>query len=133
MPSREMYDVLPFSAYRDLITSNVIGSLVLDSKGLIRSCSTVVARLAGTTESELIGRAVKALLPRLPLSSGTQGYNVAFVKFLSAPGDVHALMLARTDGAQVPVEASISLRKVNKEYLFCLELYCRSEAGADDE
>ena len=122
--ARKLRDTHSMANCRDPVSRTVVGSLILDSKGIIHCCSAAVAQLAGVPESELTGRAIKLLIPDFPLDAGTQGYNVAFVSFLTASGNAHGATLQRADGSSIAVEAWTNLLKVNKEYLICLELRC---------
>lgn len=104
----------------------VVGSLILDGNGTIRFCSNALANLVGVGAGELVGRTIKSLLPEMPLSPTTPGYNVAFAAFSCAAGYLHKWVLVRNDGSKLEVEASISSLKTGKEYLFCLGLHCPS-------
>ncbi len=125
--ARNLRDSRSMTKCRDLVSRSVVGSLILDSKGVIHCCSAAVARLAGMAEGEITGRAIKFLIPDFPLNTETQGYNVAFVSFLTASGCAHKATLVRADGDTLPIEAWTNLLRVNKEYLLCLELRCMRE------
>lgn len=107
----------------------MVGSLILDGNGTIMFCSNALALLVGTTASELVGRTIKSLLPEMPLSPTTPGYNVAFAAFSWAAGSLHQWMLIRSDGSKLAVDASITSLKTSRDYLFCLGLHCPSEPG----
>src|SRR3990167_9216609 len=117
---------------RDQISRTVVGSLILDSKGVIHCCSEAVAQLAGLAGNELAGRAIKVLIPDFPLCTETQGYNVAFVSFLTASGRGHAATLLKSDGSTLAVEAWTNVLKVNKEYLLCIELRCKRDSSRSE-
>lgn len=126
-PEPDAQQAFPFAAHHDLAATATdamaaVGSLVLDKNGIIGFCSAAVARLAGTTAAGLIGRPIRFLLPQLPFNHGTAGNNLAFAMFSAAADVSHALLLARADGSQLTVDASLSSFKVNDEHLFCLEL-----------
>lgn len=125
--ARKLRDAYSIANRGDSGACTVVGSLILDSKGIIHCCSAAVAQLAGVPEDEMTGRAIKFLIPDFPLDAGTQGYNVAFVSFLTASGHAHSATLQRADGSSIAVEAWTNLLQVNKEYLFCLELHCAHE------
>lgn len=125
--ARKLRDAYSMANRGDSGSSTVVGSLILDSKGIIHCCSAAVAQLAGVPEDEMAGHAIKSLIPDFPLDAGTQGYNVAFVSFLTASGRAHSAKLQRADGSTIAVEAWTNLLQVNKEYLICLELHCAHE------
>src|SRR5436309_1445287 len=84
--ARNLQDTDPVANCRDSVSDPMVGSLILDSKGVIHCSSAAIAQLAGVPQEELTGRAIKLLIPDLPLDADTQGYNVAFFSFLTASG-----------------------------------------------
>lgn len=126
-PEPEPRQTLPFASHHAVAATAsdamaAAGTLVLDQNGSIRFCSAAVARLAGTTAADLLGRPIRDLLPQLPFNHGTPGCNVAFAMFSSTADVAHSLLLSGTDGIQMTVDASLSSFTVNEEQLFCLEL-----------
>lgn len=58
--------------------------LVLDTEGCVTGASGNIEQLLGTQVDELVGKCVTAILPDLPISEMTPGYNLAYVVFNSA-------------------------------------------------
>jgi PAS domain-containing protein len=104
------------------LLSVLAGSLMLDTKGTVLTCTDALSRLCGTTEDDLVGRPVRSLLPEVPLGPGTEGYNVAFVAFFSGSRCTGSWPLLTANGDSVQVQGYFTLLKVEKRYLFRLEL-----------
>jgi PAS domain-containing protein len=115
------------------LLSVVVGSLMLDSKGTILTCTVALARLCGVDEEEIIGRHIKSLLPAVPLSPNTEGYNIAFVAYSSASGRTGSWSLFAANGDTVQVEGSFTLLKAETKYLFRLQLNWTEDAGVAPE
>jgi PAS domain-containing protein len=98
------------------------GLMMLDSQGHICSCSEGLAALAGVTPVELVGQAVKTLLPAMPVSGNTPGYNVAFAAFHGASGRVYLSRLIKSDGSSIAVSVLLNVLRANREYRFTLEV-----------
>jgi PAS domain-containing protein len=111
------------------LISVLVGSLILDNKGNILSCTDSVARLSGIAADELADRPIKSLVPGVPLDPGTEGYNVAFVAFSSATGRVGSWSLVTANRKSVQVEGCFALLKVESRFLFRLELRWRDNAS----
>lgn len=132
-PKPDVKLAFPLAAHHDLAATATdamvaVGSLVLDTNGIIRFCSAAVAWHAGAIAAGLIGRPIKSLLPQLPFNHDTPGYNVAYAMFSFASGVSYTLLLAKVDGSQMTVDASLSSFKINEEHLFCLELRYHPQA-----
>jgi hypothetical protein len=98
------------------------GLMMLDSQGHICFCSAGLAALAGVTPAKLVGQAVKILLPALPVSGNTPGYNVAFAAFHGASGRVYLSRLIKSDGSSIAVSVLLNVLRANREYRFTLEV-----------
>jgi hypothetical protein len=99
------------------------GLVMLDSQGHICSCSDSLAALAGVAPLKLLGQPVKTLLPGLPVSDNTPGYNVAFAAFHAASGRVYRSRLIKSDGSAIAVSVLLNVLKVNRDYRFKLEVW----------
>jgi len=98
------------------------GLLTLDSQAHICFCSESLAALAGITPLDLVGKPVKTLLPALPLNNATPGYNLAFAAFHGASRRAHVSRLIKSDGTSIAVSVLMNVLRVNREYLFSLEV-----------
>jgi hypothetical protein len=98
------------------------GLMTLDGQGHICSCSESIAALAGIPPVKLLGQPVKTLLPALPVSGDTPGYNVAFAAFHGASGRVYLSRLKKSDGSAIAVSVLLNVLRVNREYRFSLEV-----------
>lgn len=72
---------------RDLVPASFdYGAMVLDRFGIIRYCDTLALQLLGAGPPEVIGRDIRTLIPQLPLSARTPGYNLAYATFCATRG-----------------------------------------------
>jgi hypothetical protein len=117
-------------AYSSALASVVMGSLMLDSKGSILSCTDTVAHLCGMEVDDMTDQPVKSLLPEVPIDPGTEGYNVAYVSFFAATGRVGSWSLLTSNSGPVQVEGCFTLLKIEARYLFRLELRWTDNQGA---
>jgi PAS domain-containing protein len=115
------------------LLSVLVGSLMLDSKGTILTCTAALARLCGVDEEDLVGRHIKDLLPAVPLSRNTEGYNIAFVTYSCASGRNGSWRLFTASGDIVPVEGCFTLLKAEAKYLFRLQLHWTDDSGVLSE
>ena len=60
--------------------------LVLDPLGKIIYCDAAASELFGASSHQLLGRAIRALIPNLPLREQTPAYNLAYRVFWAAQG-----------------------------------------------
>jgi PAS domain-containing protein len=111
------------------LLSVLAGSLMLDTKGTVLTCTDALARLCGAVEDDLVGRHIKSLLPAVPLGPTTEGYNVAFVAFYSGTRRTGSWRLFTGNGDSVQVQGCFTLLKVEKRYLFRLELRWADDPG----
>lgn len=65
--------------------------LVVDQRGLVTACGAAIPYMLDLAPGQLVGRAVRELLPGLPLNAATTGYNVAYLTFWAACGDARRL------------------------------------------
>lgn len=62
-------------------------AIVMDCYGTVRHCSPDLAGLFQTRPRYLIGRHIRDLIPNLPLSPATPGYNAAYATFWAQTGE----------------------------------------------
>lgn len=62
------------------------GAVVLDRFGIVRYCDTRALKLLGAGPDGLIGRDIRSLIPELPISARTPGYNLAYATFCATRG-----------------------------------------------
>lgn len=109
--------------------SQSLGVLILDSKGLVFFCSDALARLAGSSSTEIIGTEVRAFMPGIPFDPATEGYNVAFGAFCAAQRCRQSWTLHTRAGGTVQLDGYFAMLKMPSGYVFCLELQQRAGDG----
>lgn len=107
--------------------SRNLGVLVFDSKGLVIFCSDAIARMTGSSSTEIIGTEVRNFMPGIPLDPATEGYNVAFGAFSAARRMRQSWTLYVQDGGAVQLDGYFAMLKMPSGYVFCLELHQRPE------
>lgn len=85
-------------------------SLVLDELGTVCFCSNATARLFGAGAHPLIGRPVRELIPDLPFSAETPGYNVAYATFWA--GETSGYEFQGLDSRRRPFRVVVSFEKL---------------------
>ena len=80
--------------------------LILDAEGRVTGASGNIEQLLGIQICELTGQCVSAILPGIPLSKLTPGYNLAYAVFNRARTVSHNARDARGDG--ITVDAVLS-------------------------
>lgn len=69
------------------VRAGVPAAIVMDCYGTVQHCSSSLAGLFQTRPRFLIGRHIRELIPNLPLSAATPGYNAAYATFWAAKGE----------------------------------------------
>lgn len=97
-------------------------ALLLDSEGRITDANAAAATLLGRRASALEGKDISQLVPDLPLSRTTPGYNLAYAAFhAGAPGWLaHTALTAR--GEFMPIELSLASVRVHGVRVIALTL-----------
>ena len=97
-------------------------ALVLDSEGRVTDANEAAATLLGYPMGALEGLAVNQLIPDLPLSMTTPGYNLAYAAFHAAATDwpTHAALTA--GGQFLPIDLSIACVRVHGMRVIALTL-----------
>lgn len=98
------------------------GSLILDLFGVVRFCNRDLAQLVHCDPSELIGRAVRRLLPDLGFSAKTPGYNLALAKVMFSQGEWCPLRLACENCENLWVDAALESVEIQERRLFHVDL-----------
>lgn len=87
--------------------------LTIDTEGRITNCNPEARELLGWQSESLEGRPVTEVVPELPFSPKTPGYNLAFAVFQAANG-VWVRQRARlADGRELAVDMALSSMLVN--------------------
>jgi hypothetical protein len=97
-------------------------ALIVDVRGRIIGCSTTAAALLGQTPDTLFNQPVKNVLPNLPFSEGTQGYNLAYAITQGARADWTEHYAQASNGDRFPLKVLLSCRKVSTDFTFELQL-----------
>ena len=105
-----------------------VASMVLDALGTVRDCSGAAARLFGAGAHQLIGRPVRELIPDVPLSAETPGYNVAYAAFWAAEAPGHEFRALDSRGR--PFCVMVSLEELALEGRHQILVCLRQAAGA---
>jgi len=88
-------------------------TLTLDVGGHITSCDQGMVHLLGSEADALAGKAVTAVIPELPFSAQTPGYNLAYAIFHGANGERVRRTARSGNGNSLAVETVLSSRNVN--------------------
>lgn len=102
-------------------------ALIVDVRGRIIGCSATAAALLGQTPDALFNQPVKNVLPNLPMSESTQGYNLAYAITQGARGDWADHYVQASKGDRFPLKVLLSCRKVSNDFIF--ELHFRLQAA----
>lgn len=106
-------------------------ALKLDPTGRVTHVNPAASELLGCISDELAGQGVAAVIPGLPLSPTTPGYNMAYAVFHAAD-DVWIRRTALSlDGRQIPVETAFCLDEVGGQRPITLSL--RQPPASDTE
>lgn len=95
--------------------------LFFDARGKIGHCSAALARLLDRDPALVECVAIKEVLPDLPVTEATPGYNVAMLTMNYLRRQLH-LQLNLGDGRRVPVTAKISSTQLGAGPVFIVEL-----------
>lgn len=101
-----------------------LGSISLDSKGVIRFCSESLARLIGSSKASIIGQSIRSLIPDLPFRPTTEGYNVAYARFSSARRERQSWSLKRCNGDVLRLFGNFVIVKLQTGFALRLDLQC---------
>jgi len=87
-------------------------TLTLDVEGGITSCDEGIEYVLGSQADALAGKAVTAVMPELPFSAQTPGYNLAYAIFHGANGAKVRRTARSGNGNSLAVETVLSSRNV---------------------
>ena len=87
--------------------------LTIDAEGRITDCNPEAKELLGWQSETLEGHAVTEVVPELPFSKNTPGYNLAFAVFHAANGVWMRRMARLADGRELFVDMALSSMLVN--------------------
>lgn len=85
-------------------------TLTLDVEGHIQSSDRTAMHVLGPQTDALTGNAIKSVVPDLPFSESTPGYNMAYAVFHGAKGAKVRRTVLATNGQRIPVETILSYR-----------------------
>jgi hypothetical protein len=86
--------------------------LMVDSTGRIASCSQDAKDLLGGDEAPLEGRLITELIPELPFTPNTPGYNLAFSIFSEAKGGWTRRIALLANGQKMAIDTALSSVKI---------------------
>jgi PAS domain S-box-containing protein len=87
--------------------------LTIDAEGRITDCNQEANELLGWRSETLEGHPVTEVVPELPFSPNTPGYNLAFAVFHAANGVWMRRMARLADGRELFVDMALSSMLVN--------------------
>lgn len=87
--------------------------LTIDAQGRITDCNSDAKELLGWRSEALEGHPVTEVIPELPFSPSTPGYNLAFAVFHAANGVWMRRMARLADGRELSVDMALSSMLVN--------------------
>jgi PAS domain S-box-containing protein len=104
--------------YRELINTSTDGIVSIDSQMRFIVWNHGAERIFGYTEKEMLGQSVLKIVPEMIRKGMTEGFNY-FVKTGSREisDKILDVVGVRKDGTEVPIEISISTRKVGDTFI----------------
>ena len=104
--------------YREVVKTSVDGVISLDSQMKVGVWNKGAERLFGYTEEEMLGQSLMKIVPERYRKAMEKGF-VEFRKSGSGPviGKTLEFEGVRKDGTEIPVELSVSSRKVGETYI----------------
>lgn len=104
-------------------------ALVLDNEGRVTDANEAAATLLGYHAAALEGLAVNQLIPDLPLSITTPGYNLAYAAFHAAATHWPAHTALTAKGDFLPIELTFACVRVHGIRVIALTLRPRADAA----
>lgn len=101
-------------------------ALIVDVNGKIICCSPTTAAMLGQPPEALVSQPVTKVLPNLPMSASTLGYNLAYAVIRGARGEWTEHIAQAANGEQIHLEVLFTCRKVSNNFIF--ELIFRLKA-----
>lgn len=106
-------------------------TLILDTAGKISCADQNLAHLLGVDADGLAGKSVNTVIPDLPFSELTPGYNLAYAIFCGASAAAVRRMARAKNGNGVLVDTVLSGRNINGHRSILLSFRCsRAESGS---
>ena len=98
--------------------------LTVDKQGRIANCNQVAKTLLGWEGAVLEGHPVTDVIPELPFSPNTPGYNLAFAIFHAGNGAWMRRIALMVDGKRIAVDTALSSVKIGykRQIKLCLRL-----------
>lgn len=97
-------------------------ALLLDIEGRITDANSAAATLLGRRASALEGQDISQLIPDLPLSRTTPGYNLAYAAFHAGATGWLAHTALTVQGEFLPIEFSLACVRVHGVRVIALTL-----------
>ncbi|MEI8170975.1 MAG: hypothetical protein WCG50_14960, partial [Rhodoferax sp.] len=101
-------------------TSESNAALVMDINGCIVECTLAAADLLGRMAESLVGQDVSVVLPGLPFSQETPGYNLAYVSMNHAMDTWKKSTALTPSGGSIAVEIVLYIFKRGSKYFLAL-------------
>ncbi len=98
--------------------------LIVNKQGFIANCNQVARALFGWDSGVLKGHPVTDVMPELPFSPDTPGYNLAFAIFHAGKGAGMRCIAVMVDGKRIAVDTALSSVKIGykRQIKLCLRL-----------
>lgn len=106
-----MRNIEETSTVRPPMARNAV--LTIDAEGRITDCNPEAKELLGWQSESLEGHPVTEVVPELPFSPHTPGYNLAFAIFQAANGVWMRQRARLADGRELLVDMALSSMLVN--------------------
>lgn len=103
------------------------GSLVLDRRGVVVSCSDAGVRLFGGDYADLEGSAIGTLIASITPSDATPSFNARLIAYLCRAGTWRRCQAVDVYGQHFPVEIRLSRMEVESDDMYLVNLCHPSE------
>lgn len=97
-------------------------ALIIDISGRITDCTPGASHLLGHDSDKLSGLELTEVIPKLPFSSNTPYYNLAYAVFHSANNRPMHRVAMTADGRKIPIDVSLSRTVIKGRHLIRVNL-----------
>ena len=98
------------------------GSLVLDRRGVIVSCSDAGVRLFGGDSGDLEGNVIGALISNITPSDAPPSFNARYMAYLCRVGNWRRFQAVDVYGRRFPIEVYLSKVKIESDDMFLVNM-----------
>ena len=98
------------------------GSLVLDRRGVVVSCSDSGVRIFGGDYEDLEGSAIGALISNIAPSDAPPSFNARYMAYLCTAANWRRFQAVDVYGQRFPVEIFLSKMKLESDEMYLLSL-----------